>query len=76
MCALQIFCSIIIIIINSVHFLKVNLIYVFALGTQMVMSDLTDDSQRAEALGRISLSYGVGMVLGPLVGGLVTRYYM
>ncbi|XP_071804683.1 solute carrier family 22 member 18-like [Asterias amurensis] len=44
-------------------------------GTQMVMSDLTDESQRAEALGRINLSYGLGMSIGPLVGGLVTKYY-
>ncbi|XP_038051575.1 solute carrier family 22 member 18-like [Patiria miniata] len=44
-------------------------------GTQMVITDLTDDTQRAEALGRLGLSYGLGMIVGPLIGGMVTKYY-
>ncbi|XP_022106243.1 solute carrier family 22 member 18-like [Acanthaster planci] len=44
-------------------------------GTQMVIADLTDEGQRAESLGRLRMTYGLGMIVGPLIGGQVTKYY-
>ena len=41
---------------------------------QMVMTDISESSGRADALGKLSLSYGVGMVFGPFLGGLITNY--
>ena len=41
----------------------------------MVMTDVSSSSQRADALGKLSVSYGVGMVVGPSLGGYITTYY-
>lgn len=41
-------------------------------GGQMIVTDIGDASQRADALGKLGVSYGVGMVVGPFVGGIVT----
>lgn len=41
---------------------------------QMVVTDVCHSSKRAEALGKLGISYGVGMVIGPFVGGLMTRH--
>ena len=30
---------------------------------------------RADALGKLGVSYGIGMVIGPFVGGLITKNY-
>jgi OCT family organic cation transporter-like MFS transporter 18 len=38
----------------------------------MVMTDVSDNTDRADALGRLGVSYGVGMVVGPILGGYVT----
>ena len=38
----------------------------------MVMTDVSGVSQRADALGKLGVSYGVGMVVGPTVGGIVS----
>lgn len=38
----------------------------------MVMTDVSDSAERANALGRLGVSYGVGMVVGPIIGGYVT----
>nr|CAB3266144.1 solute carrier family 22 member 18 [Phallusia mammillata] len=43
-------------------------------GAQMIITDLTEPKQRSDSLGKLGLSYGVGMVLGPMVGGLTTKY--
>lgn len=40
----------------------------------MIVTDAGDKEQRAGSLGMLGLSYGLGMVIGPLVGGLVTKY--
>ena len=45
------------------------------LGAQMVMTDVSDFKERATTLGRLGVSYGVGMVVGPVVGGFVTTSY-
>ena len=44
------------------------------LAGQMVVTDVCHSTKRAEALGKLGISYGVGMVIGPFVGGLMTRY--
>ena len=41
-------------------------------GAQMVMTDVSGSTERADALGKLGVSYGVGMVVGPTVGGYVT----
>nr|XP_054758768.1 solute carrier family 22 member 18-like [Lytechinus pictus] len=43
-------------------------------GTQMVISDLSDESGRTEALGRVSMCYSIGIVVGPLIGGWISVY--
>ena len=50
-------------------------VYSFCLGAQMVMTDVSDFKERAITLGRLGVSYGVGMVVGPVVGGFVTMSY-
>jgi len=44
-------------------------------GSQMVVTALSNDNDRAAALARLGFSYGIGMVLGPAVGGLVTTNF-
>ncbi|XP_078719750.1 solute carrier family 67 member A1 isoform X2 [Lampetra fluviatilis] len=44
-------------------------------GAQMVVTDLSDKSQRADALGKIGVLYGVGMISGSMLGGLLTSHY-
>lgn len=41
-------------------------------GTQMVISDLSDEAGRTEALGRVSMCYSIGIVVGPLIGGWIS----
>ena len=40
-------------------------------GGQMVVTDMTGSEKRADALGKLGVSYGIGMVVGPFVGGIV-----
>ncbi|EDV23499.1 uncharacterized protein TRIADDRAFT_58186 [Trichoplax adhaerens] len=44
-------------------------------GAQMVISDCSSGDERAGALGKLGLSYGLGMILGPMVGGVITRRF-
>ncbi|CAI7998457.1 Solute carrier family 22 member 18 [Geodia barretti] len=41
----------------------------------MVMTDVSGAKDRADALGKLGVAYGVGMVVGPPVGGYVTVYF-
>ena len=41
-------------------------------GAQMVMTDVSGSTERADALGKLGVSYGVGMVVGPVLGGYIT----
>lgn len=41
----------------------------------MVMTDVSGVRERADALGKLGVSYGVGMVVGPTLGGLVTTHF-
>jgi len=40
----------------------------------MVVTDVSGSSERADVLGKLGVAYGVGMVTGPTVGGLITRF--
>lgn len=40
----------------------------------MVVTDQTDDTDRSNSLGKLALFYGIGMVCGPIIGGLCTQY--
>lgn len=39
------------------------------------VSILSDDATRAASLGRLSLSYGVGMICGSFIGGQLGDYF-
>ncbi len=41
----------------------------------MIMTDVTDESSRAAALSRLGFSYGIGMVVGPTLGGHVNKHF-
>ncbi|KAG5270147.1 hypothetical protein AALO_G00189270 [Alosa alosa] len=44
-------------------------------GTQMVVADLTEPEKRADALAKLGLCFGIGMITGSTLGGtLSTRY--
>ena len=43
-------------------------------ASQTYCTLVSSSEERAEALGGLSLSYGVGMVVGPALGGLLSRY--
>lgn len=44
-------------------------------ASQMVVTDLTEPDKRADALSKIGLCFGIGMIAGSTLGGhLVTRY--
>jgi len=40
----------------------------------MVVTDVSGSTERADVLGKLGVAYGVGMVTGPTVGGLITRF--
>lgn len=42
---------------------------------QMVVTDVGSSTARADALGKLGISYGVGMVTGPLFGGQIIKYF-
>ncbi|ESO83196.1 hypothetical protein LOTGIDRAFT_133911 [Lottia gigantea] len=42
-------------------------------GGQMIVTDIEESGKRADAIGKLGLSYGIGMVVGPLIGGLITK---
>ena len=39
----------------------------------MIVTDLAPSAQRADALGKLGLCYGIGMVVGPIIGGTLTK---
>ena len=41
----------------------------------MVIAYLVKDNDRTSSLAKLGFSYGIGMVLGPSLGGFVTKSY-
>ena len=44
-------------------------------GGQMIVADMTEPGEWADGLGKLSFSYGIGMIVGPIVGGLVNKAF-
>ena len=44
-------------------------------GSQMVLADLTEPEQRANALSKIGICFGVGMIAGSTIGGNLNTMY-
>ncbi|XP_052763678.1 solute carrier family 22 member 18-like isoform X2 [Mya arenaria] len=44
-------------------------------GGQMIVTDICDSGKRADALGKLGISYGVGMIIGPAIGGIITTNF-
>lgn len=43
-------------------------------AAQMVITDLTAPEERPAALGRLGLCFGVGVILGSLLGGTLSTW--
>ncbi len=41
----------------------------------MIVTDMTPPPGRADALGRLSVAYGVGMIVGPFIGGTINQSF-
>ena len=41
----------------------------------MVVTDMAEKAARADSLGKLGISYGVGMVIGPFIGGIITKQF-
>ena len=44
-------------------------------GSQMMATHMSDGADRAVVLSRLEFSYGLGMVVGPTLGGQVSKYF-
>lgn len=44
-------------------------------GAQKVITDVTTPSQRADALGKLGLSFGIGMIIGSVLGGVLSTKF-
>lgn len=42
---------------------------------QMIITDMTAPSNRADSLGKLGISFGIGMIIGPFLGGQVTQNF-
>uniref|UniRef100_A0AAY4DP44 Major facilitator superfamily (MFS) profile domain-containing protein n=1 Tax=Denticeps clupeoides TaxID=299321 RepID=A0AAY4DP44_9TELE len=42
-------------------------------GTQMVVADLTEPERRADALAKLGLCFGIGMIMGSSLGGTLKK---
>ncbi|NXE07379.1 S22AI protein, partial [Lophotis ruficrista] len=44
-------------------------------GAQKVITDLTTPSQRADALGKLGLCFGIGLIIGSALGGVLSTRF-
>ncbi|XP_076863382.1 solute carrier family 22 member 18 isoform X2 [Brachyhypopomus gauderio] len=44
-------------------------------GSQMVVADLSESGNRAEALAKLGLCFGIGMITGSSLGGTLSTHY-
>lgn len=47
----------------------------FLAGAQKVITDLTAPSQRADALGKLGLCFGIGIIIGSALGGILSTKF-
>ncbi|NXV49650.1 S22AI protein, partial [Uria aalge] len=47
----------------------------FPAGAQKVITDLTAASQRADALGKLGLCFGIGIIIGSALGGVLSTKF-
>ena len=47
----------------------------FNVGSQMAVTQLSSDAERTKDLARLGFSFGLGMIVGPSLGGIVTTEY-
>lgn len=45
------------------------------LASQSYISDTTPENERSKRIGRVSLSFGVGVVIGPAIGGIISKSF-
>ncbi|XP_043914951.1 solute carrier family 22 member 18-like [Protopterus annectens] len=44
-------------------------------GAQMVVTHLSSPAERADALGKLGLCFGIGMIVGPSLGGVLSSRF-
>lgn len=47
----------------------------FSAGAQKVITDMTTPSQRADALGKLGLCFGIGIIVGSVLGGVLSTKF-
>ena len=52
-----------------------QLYFIFDVGSQMAVTQLSSDAERTKDLARLGFSFGLGMIVGPSLGGIVTSEY-
>ncbi|XP_064653154.1 solute carrier family 22 member 18-like [Lineus longissimus] len=64
---------------NSVEVLFLSRIFSVFLhvmqGGLMIVTDLSDSSNRADSIAKLGVSYGLGFTVGPSIGGLIASHY-
>ena len=40
----------------------------------MVITDISEPERRADALGKLGVSFAVGMIIGPVLGGQLVKH--
>ena len=53
----------------------ISIVHVIFVGSQMIVTQLSNEAERTKDLARLGFSYGIGMVVGPSLGGLVTKHF-
>lgn len=55
---------------------KLPAVFMHALpGAQMVIADLSENEKRADALGKLGLCFGIGMIAGSSLGGTLSTHF-
>ncbi|XP_066268865.1 solute carrier family 22 member 18-like isoform X1 [Branchiostoma lanceolatum] len=44
-------------------------------GAHMVVADATDDASRSDAMGKVGMFFGIGLLIGPVLGGWLSEHY-
>ncbi|XP_078584771.1 solute carrier family 67 member A1-like isoform X2 [Branchiostoma floridae x Branchiostoma japonicum] len=64
---------------DSVHMLFISrlpMIFMQVMpGAHMVVADATDDASRSDAMGKVGMFFGIGLLIGPVSGGWLSEHY-